>query len=141
MLVKLNFDDFCRKVVEVLLLYPDITHVSIEKNLYMGADVSKIKELIEKEPSMRSRYIIFINKMQKVNKDEKIATIISGVNNGQIIFNENDKEPIKQILDFAGQNFSEHDDMVDCVSQLTIDIKEIEVIRNVKFLDRNLLGI
>ena len=131
-LVKINFDDFCLKVVEVLKLYTDITHVSIEKNLYMGADVSKIKELITKEPSLKNRNITFINKMQKVNKDEKISTIISGVNNGQIIFNENDKDSIKQIKDFSGQNYSEHDDMPDCVSQLIIDIKEIEIKKQFK---------
>lgn len=140
-LIKLNFDDLCKKVVEVLLIYPDITHISIEKNLYMGADVSKIKELIEKEPGLSNRNITFINKMQKVNKDEKISTIISGVNNGQIIFNENDKEPIKQIMDFAGQNFSEHDDMPDCISQLLIDIKEIKIVSVVKILDRRALGL
>lgn len=140
-LIKLNFDDLCKKVVEVLLIYPDITHISIEKNLYMGADVSKIKESIEKEPGLSNRNITFINKMQKVNKDEKISTIISGVNNGQIIFNENDKEPIKQIMDFAGQNFSEHDDMPDCISQLLIDIKEIKIVSVVKILDRRALGL
>lgn len=140
-LVKLDFDAFCVRVVEMLKAYTDVTHVSIEKNLYMGADISKIKELVEREPSLRNRNFTYINKMQKKNKDEKISTIISGVNNGQIIFNEDDKEPINQIMDFAGQNFSVHDDMPDCVSQLTIDIKEIEVVSAVKLFDRKLLGI
>ena len=140
-LVKLDYDNFCLKVVEMLKTYTDITHISIEKNLYMGADVSRIKELIAKEPSLNNRYITFINKMQKVNKDEKISTIISGVNLGQIIFNENDTEFIEQVLEFSGQKFSLHDDAVDCVSQLTIDIKEIEVLRNVSFMDKRLLGL
>lgn len=139
-LVKLGFDDFCTKVIEMLLKYPDATHVSIEKNLYMGADVSKIKELIEKEPLLSNRFITFINKMQKVNKDEKISTIIAGVTTGQIIFNEDDVGPIKQMMEFAGQKYSEHDDMPDCVSQLTIDIKEINITYYATILDKKLLG-
>lgn len=129
-LVKLDFDALCIKVVDMLKTFTDVTHISIEKNLYMGADISKIKELVARELSLRNRNFVYINKMQKKNKDEKISTIISAVNNGQIIFNEEDKEPINQILDFAGQNFSVHDDFPDCVSQLTIDIKEIEVLNN-----------
>jgi hypothetical protein len=126
-LVRLNFDDFCSKIVTMLKQYTDVTHVSLEKNLYMGADASKINELILKEPELRHRHIEFINKMQKVNKDEKISTIIAGVNTGQIIFNENDVDAINQMLEFSGQKYSNHDDMPDCVSQLIIDIKEIEV--------------
>lgn len=140
LLVKLNFDDFCIKVVDMLKKYTQATHVSIEKNLYMGADVSKIKELIEKEPELSNRNIQFINKMQKVNKDEKVSTIIAGTNTGQIIFNEDDKDAINQMMEFAGQKYSEHDDMPDCVSQLTIDIKEIEICYFAEILDKKLLG-
>ena len=138
-LVKLDFDSYCAKVVELLKIYTDITHISIEKNLYMGADVLKIKELISKEVTLDSRFFTFINKMQKVNKDEKISTIISAVNLGQIIFNEDDTEAINQMMDFAGQKFSVHDDMPDVVSQLTIDIKEIEITYFATFLDKKLL--
>lgn len=122
---KMGFSDLCIKVIEILKKYEDITHISIEKNLYMGADVLKIEELILRERSLANRNFTFINKMQKANKDEKISTIISPVNNGQLIFNEDDVEPINQILDFCGQDFSLHDDFPDCISQLTIDIKEI----------------
>jgi len=111
----------------------------VEKNLYSGADVSKIKELILKEPELRNRQIEFINKMQRTNKDEKISTIIQGVNTGQVIFNEEDTEFNEQVMDFSGQDFSEHDDAPDCVAQFMIDVKEIEVIYRVEFVDRNKL--
>jgi hypothetical protein len=138
-IAKLGFDDFCANVVRLLVTYPDITHCSIEKNLYSGADVLKIKELITKEPELKNRDIEFINKMAHVNKDEKISTIIQGVNTGQIIFNEEDTQATDQIMDFSGQLFSEHDDFPDCVSQMMIDIKEIEVVYQVEFMDRKLL--
>jgi hypothetical protein len=123
---KLKFDDFCLKVIELLKEYTDITHVSIEKNLYMGADVLKIKELIDKNDDLKDRNIEFINKMQRKNKDEKISTIIDAINNGQIIFNEEDKQFIKQVKDFSGQRTTLHDDAIDAVAQFTIDVKDIE---------------
>ncbi|WP_338433444.1 hypothetical protein [Clostridium tyrobutyricum] len=140
-LIKVGFDDFCLKIISFLKKYPDITHVDIEKNLYMGADVSKIRELIATDPELANRNIEFINNMQRKNKDSKISTIIDAVNNGQIIFNSEDKEPIQQILDFCGQDFSLHDDFPDCVSQFDIDVKNIEVIHNVQLFDRRKLGL
>lgn len=140
-LTRLSFDDFCNKVIELLKIYTDVTHVDIEKNLYMGADVSKIQELISKEHELSNRNIEFINNMQKKNKDEKISTIITSINRGQIIFNEDDEDFINQILDFRGQRFSIHDDAPDCVSQLTIDIKKIVVVQCATFFDRRLLGL
>ena len=138
-LARFGFDDFCARVVELLKAYTDITHVAIEKNLYSGADVSKIKELIEKEPELRNRQIDFINKMQRVNKDEKIATIIQGVNKGRIIFNEDDEAFNEMVTDFSGQDFSEHDDAPDVVAQFTIDVKEIEVVHRIGLMDRKKL--
>ena len=140
-IAKLSYDDFCAKVIGLLKIYQGITHVSIEKNLYSGADVSKIKELTQAEPELRNRKIEYLNKMQRTNKDEKISTIIQGVNKGQIIFNEEDGAFNDQVTDFSGQDFSEHDDAPDVVAQFTIDIKEIEVVRSVKFGDRKLLGL
>lgn len=140
-LIKVGFDDFCLKIIEFLKEYPDITHVDIEKNLYMGADILRIKELIAADPKLSNRNIEFINNMQRKNKDSKISTIIDAVNNGQIIFNSEDTEPIQQILDFCGQDFSLHDDFPDCVSQFDIDVKEIEVIQKVQLFDRRKLGL
>jgi len=136
---KLGFDDFCKKIVELLKAYPDTTHIDIEKNLYMGADVLKIRELIYADPEFRSRDLTFINQMQRKSKDEKISTIIGSVNNGQIIFNSEDKDFIEQIADFAGQAYSVHDDAADVVSQFEIDIKEIETSYKVSFMDMRLL--
>lgn len=132
-IAKLSFDDFCAKVIELLKVYLDITHVSVEKNLYSGADVSKIKELMLKEPELRNRTIEFINKMARQNKDEKISTIIQGVNKGQVIFNEEDEAFNDQVLGFSGQDFSEHDDAPDVVAQFTIDVKEIVIVRTARF--------
>lgn len=140
-LAKVSFEDFCLKIIELLKKYPDITHVDIEKNLYMGADVLKIKELIAKEPVLAARNIQFINNMQKKNKDDKISTIVDPVNNGQIIFNEEDKDFIEQIKDFAGQDFSQHDDAPDVVAQFDIDVKEIKVIQFATFISRKALGL
>ena len=107
----------------------------------MGTDVLKLQELIALDAELRNRTFTFINKMQKTNKDEKIATIIDPVNTGQIIFNEEDKKPIEQLLEFSGQKFTQHDDFGDCVAQFTIDVQTIEIIKKVKFYDRGLLGV
>jgi hypothetical protein len=135
LLLKVDFDDYCYKVVQLLMDYPDVTAVSIEKNLYMGADMAKIREMIAREPELRNRQIVFINKLQRQNKDQKISTIIPSVNTGQIIFNENDTDAILQMSDFAGQRYSVHDDMPDAVAQLSIDIKEIDGYVRLKSLD------
>src|SRR5699024_3392833 len=84
---KLSFNEYCQKVIELLKKYEDITHVSIEKNTYQGADVLKIKELIIKDNELANRDIEFTNEMQKKNKDEKISSIVDDVNAGRIIFN------------------------------------------------------
>lgn len=126
---KLEFNQYCKKVVEVLEAHEDITHIYIEKNTYQGADIAKIKELIAQNPKIRTRKFIWINEMQKKNKDEKISTIVDQVNNGQIIFNkdcEDSKEAIQQLLDFQGQLYSLHDDFVDCVAECVIRLKEIK---------------
>ncbi|MBZ9608646.1 hypothetical protein G9F73_012585 [Clostridium estertheticum] len=138
LLVKLSFTDLCNKIIVLLKQYIDITHVSIEKNLYMGTDILKLQELIAKDDELKNRNITFINKMQKTNKDEKIATIIDPVNTGQIIFNEEDKKFTEQILDFSGQKFTVHDDAIDCVAQFTIDVQTIEVIQIVTILDKRM---
>ena len=70
---------------------------------------------------------------------EKISTIIDSINNGQIIFNEEDIEFTSQILDFSGQKYTNHDDAIDTVAQFTIDVKTIEVVGRIKLFNRNLL--
>lgn len=138
---KLEFNDYCQKVIDVLIAYPDITHIYIEKNTYQGADVVKIKELISKHPILKKRTLIFINEMQRKNKDEKISTIIDPVNNGQVIFVDDNKEFIDLILDFQGQAYTQHDDSTDITAECVNRLDNIKI-RNkptVTFLRRDLL--
>ncbi|HAT4114431.1 TPA: terminase [Clostridium perfringens] len=138
---KLEFNDYCQKVIDILIAYPDITHIYIEKNTYQGADVVKIKELISKHPILKKRTLIFINEMQRKNKDEKISTIIDPVNNGQVIFVDDNKEFIDLILDFQGQAYTQHDDSTDITAECVNRLDNIKI-RNkptVKFLRRDLL--
>ncbi|MDU7364284.1 terminase [Clostridium sp.] len=139
---KLEFNSYCKKVVELLETYEDILYVYIEKNTYQGADVIKIKEIISKNIKLRNRRLIWINEMQRKNKDEKISTIIDSVNNGQIIFNkdcEDSKEAIQQLLDFQGQSYSVHDDFPDIVAECANRLKEIKTISKITLLDRSCL--
>lgn len=141
---KLTFSQYCEKVVEVLERNLDVTHINLEKNTYQGADVEKIKELIGKSEILERKKYIWINEMQKKNKDEKISTIIDQVNNGQIIIvsdMEDSKKAIDEILDFQGQLYSVHDDAPDNLAELEIKLKTIIVSRKVKILDRRLLGL
>ena len=128
-LKKLAFEDYCRLVVDKLEEYPEIVYINIEKNTYSGADVLRIKELIQDRPTLRGRRFIFINDMQRKNKDEKISTIIDRVNNGQIILNsecEDTQLAINQLLDFQGQKYSLHDDFPDNLAEFEIKIKDIK---------------
>ncbi|MDK0559677.1 terminase [Clostridium perfringens] len=138
---KLEFNDYCQKVIDILIAYPDITHIYIEKNTYQGADVVKIKELISKHPILKKRTLIFINEMQRKNKDEKISTIIDPINNGQVIFVDDNKEFIDLILDFQGQAYTQHDDSTDITAECVNRLDNIKI-RNkptVTFLRRDLL--
>ncbi|MBU3112128.1 hypothetical protein [Clostridium lacusfryxellense] len=137
-LIKLGFIDLCKKICEMIKDDKQITHVSIEKNLYMGTDVLKIQELMALDDELSTRDITFINKMQRTNKDEKIMTCVDSINNGQIIFNEDDKEYTDQILLFQGQKYTLHDDGIDNIAQGLIDIMSIETIGVITLLDRRL---
>ena len=138
---KLEFNDYCQKVIDVLIAYPDITHIYVEKNTYQGADIIKIKEMISQHPILKKRTFIFINEMQRKNKDEKISTIIDPVNNGQVIFVDDNKEFIDLILDFQGQAYTQHDDSTDITAECVNRLDNIKI-RNkptVTFLRRDLL--
>ena len=139
---RLTFDQYCNKVVEMLVKHEDITHICIEKNTFQGADVLKIQELIDLEPKLKRRKFEFINKMQRANKDEKISTIIDMMNNGQIIINkdcEDSKEVIQQITEFQGQQYSVHDDAPDCIAECVTKLKDMKQISKITLLDRSLL--
>lgn len=141
---KLAFEKYCEKAVEMLENNLDVTHINIEKNTYQGADVIKIKELIEKSEKLKGKRYEWINEMQRKNKDEKISTVIDPMNNGQIIIRsdcEDSKAAIEQIKDFQGQLYTLHDDMIDCIAELEVKIKTIKTIGKVTFLDRRSLGL
>lgn len=126
---KLEFNDYCAEVVKALERNEDVKIIYIEKQTYSGSDVTKIKELIAKNPKLKGRRFEFINENQKRNKDEKISTIIDPVNNGKIIFNnecEDSQEAIQQMKDFQSCQYSAHDDFPDVVSELCTRIKEIK---------------
>ncbi|WP_407268939.1 hypothetical protein [Radiobacillus sp. PE A8.2] len=139
-----EFDKYISHVIELLKEYEEISHVYIEKNTYNGLDVDSIEKEIAKDKELSSRRITFINEMQRKNKDDKISTIVSDVNNGRIIFCEErvEKQFLSQIMDFAGQHFSLHDDAPDCLTEFANRIDEIKVNnRKLQSLDRKLFGI
>jgi len=126
---KLLFNDYCDAVITMLENNEDVKTIFIEKNVYSGSDVSKIRELIYKNTKLKNRRFEFINEMQRRNKDEKISTIIDDVNNDKIIFNkdcEDSKEAIDQMKQFMGKDYSVHDDMPDVVSECCVRLKELK---------------
>ncbi|WP_051372997.1 hypothetical protein [Clostridium sp. Ade.TY] len=138
---RIDFDKYIDKAVNLLKEYIDITHVYIEKNTFNGADANQLEKRIREDDVLRYRNITIINEHQKKNKDDKIATIVSDVNGGRIIFAKEDEEFTEQILEFMGQDFSLHDDAPDATAEFANRIDEIEVVQSVKILDRRLLGL
>lgn len=136
---KLEFNLYCAKVVEILIKYEEISYVYVEKNTFQGADIIKIKELISKEPKLRNRKIEFANEMQRTNKEEKISTIVDDVNNGRIIFVDNNPKAIEQLMDYQGEKYSLHDDFVDCVAECSNRLEKVNTNNVISLLDRKLL--
>lgn len=124
-LLKVEFDDYIDRAIELLKDYPDITHVVVEKNTYQGVDVKRIKELIAIDPDLKGRSISFINEYQKKNKENKIRALAGKLNNGFIIFNKEDEEFYNQVLDYQGEGIG-NDDAVDTVAEFDIRIDEIK---------------
>lgn len=136
-----DFDKYINHAIKLLLEYPDITHLYIEKNTFNGADANAIENKIKDDSVLRNRNITIINEHQKKNKDDKISTLIPYINKGQIIFAEEDSEFTDQVLDFRGQKYSVHDDAPDITSEFSIRIENIEVVENVVLLDRRKFGL
>ncbi len=44
---------------------------------------------------------------------------------GRIIFNEDDTEALEQLADFAGVDYSLHDDFPDVVAQFSLEIDKL----------------
>lgn len=136
-----EFDKYIQKMIDYLLEYEDITHVNIEKNTFNGADANQLEKAISDHPILKYRNIKIINEMQRRNKDDKISTIVPYVNNGTFIFAEEDTEFREQLMEFAGQKFTVHDDAADVSAEFWLKIDEIKVVRRVKLLDRRKLGL
>ena len=136
-----NFDKYIDKAIDLLKEYTDITHIYIEKNTFNGADANQLEKRINEDLELKYRNITIINEHQKKNKDDKIATIVSDVNGGRIIFAEEDEEFVEQILEFMGQDYTAHDDAPDITAEFANRIDLIKVISKVTLLDRRLLGV
>ena len=114
-------------MIDLIIAYPEITHVWIEKNTFSGADANRLENKMKENPILRNRRIEILNEHQNKNKDDKISTSIEAINNGQVIFAEEDKDFTQQILDFCGQDYSEHDDAPDITSEFINKIDNVEV--------------
>lgn len=136
-----EFDKYIQKMIDYLIEYVDITHVNIEKNTFNGADANQLEKAISEHPVLKYRNITIINEMQRRNKDDKISTIVPYVNNGTFVFAEEDKEFIEQLMEFAGQKFTMHDDAADVSAEFWLKIDEIKVVRKVQLMDRRLFGL
>lgn len=144
-LAKINarneFDKYIDHIIDLLLKYTDATHVSIEKNTFNGADANQLEKKIKEHEILKYRNITIVNEMQRRNKDDKISTIVPYINNGTFIFAEEDEEFVNQLMEFAGQKFTVHDDAADVSSEFWLKVDEIKVASTVKLLDRKLLGL
>jgi len=134
-----EFDKYIEHIVNLLKDYDDITTIYIEKNTFNGSDAHSLEQYIEKDPMLKHRDLNIINKQQLKNKDDRISVIVPEINNGRIIFNSEDQEFIDEIMEFAGQEYTQHDDAVDITASFSDMISDIEVINKVEFLDKNKL--
>lgn len=139
-LAKINarneFDKYIDHIIELLLEYTDATHVSIEKNTFNGADANQLEKKISEHDILKYRNITIINEMQRRNKDDKISTIVPYVNNGTFVFAEEDSDFINQLMEFAGQKFTVHDDAADVSSEFCLKIDRIKNVSTLSFFDR-----
>ena len=144
-LAKINarqeFDKYIDHMIDLLLEYPDVTHVSIEKNTFNGADANQLEKKIKEHPILKYRNITIINEAQRKNKDDKISTIIPYINRGEFIFCSEDEEFINQIMNFAGQKYSVHDDAPDTAAEFWIKVDQIKTVSKIKILDRRSFGL
>lgn len=144
-LAKINarqeFDKYIQHMIDLLVMYPDATHISIEKNTFNGADANQLEKAIKDHEVLKYRNITIINEQQRKNKDDKISTIVPFVNRGEFVFAEEDEEFIKQFMEFAGQKFCTHDDAADVASEFWLKVDEIKTVSTIKILDRKSFGL
>lgn len=121
-----NVNAFVDAIIGLLLQYPDIDAVSVERQTYMGADVEKLREKIAVHPELKNRSLQILNKTRNQNKDARIeAFCIADINMGRIIFNEEDTEAIDQIKSFAGTKYTQHDDCLDSIADAVENLPNI----------------
>lgn len=138
---KMEFDDYISTIIRLLLTYTDINVLSVEKQVYMGADIIKLREIINMTPELVNRPLTIINKSRTKNKDNRIGAIIPDINMGRIVFNEEDTEAIEQIKEFAGTAYTEHDDMIDALADACELIPQIKSAGNYYFVPFSAYGI
>ncbi|SDJ76417.1 hypothetical protein [Salimicrobium halophilum] len=138
-LVKVPFDEYIDNVIKLLEKYEDITHIWVEKNTYNGADVREIEKRIEADASLSARRIQIINERQNKNKEAKIRAISAKVDNGSIIFAEEDEDFREQVMSYEGEGYSLHDDAPDVTAEFDRLIDEIEDVPQVEFMDSAVL--
>lgn len=136
-----DFDRYIDHMIDLLLEYPDTTHVAIEKNTYNGSDAHQLEKKLKDHPILKFRNITIINENQRKNKDDKISTIIPFVNRGEFIFCSEDEEFINQFMEFAGQRYTVHDDAADVASEFFLKVDEVKTISKIKILDRRGFGL
>lgn len=140
-LAKINarkeFDKYIDHMIDYLLEYEDVTHISIEKNTFNGADANQLEKKIKENDILKYRNITIINEMQRKNKDDKISTIVPFVNRGEFVFCEEDEEFINQFMEFAGQKYTLHDDAADVASEFWLRVDEIKRAARVQFFNKS----
>ncbi len=138
---KLEFDDYIKMVIRLLEEYTDIDVLSIEKQVYSGADVIKLREMIAKNPMLANRPLTIINKNRSKNKDARINAIIPDINFGRIVFNQDDEEALEQIKEFAGAKYTAHDDMIDALADAVENLSTMEDAPAMRVLSLSVLGL
>lgn len=131
-----QFDKYIEHIIKLLKDYEDITTVYIEKNTFNGSDANRLEQFVQNDPELKCRNLDIINKQQLKNKDDRISVIVPDVNNGRIIFNSEDEEFIDELMDFAGQEYTQHDDAPDIVASFAEMICDIDITYRVQFLDK-----
>lgn len=134
-----EFDLYIDTVINTLHSYSDITHIFLERNVFKGIDEARIKEKIEADKDLRRRNIQITSIYNNTNKDQRISTITDKINSGQCIFNEYNTEYNKQIKEFKGQYYSEHEDSLDSLEMAINNIDKIKVIKKISILPFNTL--
>lgn len=140
---KLPFEKYIEQIVNLLVAYPDIDTISIEKQTYSGADRIKLEEVISRHPLLKNRPFRMINEMRRKNKNARINTIIPDINMGRIVFNADDIEAIDQIKSFKGAGMpGTHDDMIDAVTDAAESlIKSYKPIPTMRVLNTGIWGL